>query len=53
MATHTKPLKLTRAEIKRRIDATPITRKHVRLMKKAIQELQQENAQLRYMLTIK
>ena len=53
MSMHTNPLKLTRAEIRRRMDAIPVTRQHVRLMQRAIKELRQENALLRYMLTIK
>jgi hypothetical protein len=52
MATHTNPLKLTRAEVRRRICAMPVSRQQVRLMQKAIKELQQENALLRYMLSI-
>ena len=53
MATHTNPLKQTRAEIRRRICAMPVSRQQVRLMQKAIKELQQENALLRYMLSIR
>jgi hypothetical protein len=53
MATHTVPLKLTRAEIRRRIYEIPVSRQQVRLMQRAIKELRQENALLRYMLTIK
>ena len=52
MDTHTNPLKLTRAEIRRRICAMPVSRQQVRLMQKAIKELQQENALLRYILCI-
>ena len=52
MATHTNSLKQTRAEIRRRISEMPVTRQQVRLMQKAIKELQQENALLRYMLSI-
>ena len=53
MDTHTNPLKQTRAEIRRRICEMPVTRQQVRLMQKAIQELQRENALLRYMLCIR
>jgi hypothetical protein len=53
MTTHTVPLKLTRAEIRRRMDAIPVTRQQVRLMQRAIKELRQENALLRYMLCIR
>ena len=53
MTTHTVPLKLTRAEIRRRIDAIPITRQQVRLMQRAIKELRHENALLRYMLCVR
>ena len=52
MATHTNPLKRTRAEIRRRICAMPVSKQQVRLMQRAIKELQQENALLRYMLCI-
>lgn len=52
MTTHTNPLKLTREEVRRRISEMPVTRQQVRLMQKAIKELQQENALLRYMLSI-
>jgi hypothetical protein len=53
MATHTKPLKLTRAEIHRRLREMPVTRQQVRLMQKAIAELRRENALLTYMLSIR
>lgn len=53
MATHTNSLKQTRAEIRRRISEIPVTQQQVRLMQKAIKELQQENALLRYMLCIR
>ena len=53
MTMHTVPLKLTRAEIRRRMDAIPVTRQQVRLMQRAIKELRQENALLRYMLCIR
>ncbi len=53
MTTHTNPRKLTRAEINRRLCNMPLTRQHVRRMQKAIKELQQENALLRYMLCIR
>ena len=53
MATHTKPLKLTRAEITRRIRELPVSRQQVRLMRKAIAELWRENALLTYMLSIR
>lgn len=52
MATHTNSLKQSRAEIRRRICAMPVSRQQVRLMQKAIKELQQENALLRYILCI-
>jgi len=52
MATHTKPLNLTRAEIHRRLREMPVTRQQVRLMQKAIAELRRENALLAYMLSI-
>lgn len=53
MTTHTNPLKLTREEIRRRISEMPVTQQQVRLMQKALKELQQENALLRYMLCIR
>ncbi len=53
MATHTNPLKLTRAEIRRRICAMPVSRQQVRLMQKVITELRRENALLTYMLSIR
>ena len=53
MATHTIPLKRTRAEIRRRICAMPVSRQQARLMQKAIKKLQQENAVLRFMLCIR
>ena len=53
MATHTKPLKLTRAEITRRISELPLSRQQVRLMRKTIVELRRENALLTYMLSIR
>lgn len=53
MTTHTNSLKQTRAEIRRRICAMPVSRQQVRLMQKVIQELRQENALLRYMLCIR
>ena len=52
MATHTNPLKQSRVEIRRRICAMTVSRQQVRLMQKAFKELQQENALLRYMLSI-
>jgi hypothetical protein len=42
-----------RKEIRRRICAMPFSRQQVRLMQKAIKELQQENALLLYMLCIR
>ena len=53
MATHTVPLKLTRAEIRRRICEMPVSRQQVRLMQRAIKELRHENALLRYMLCVR
>ena len=53
MDIRTNPLKLSRAEIRRRICAIPVSRQQVRLMQKAIKELRQENALLRYMLCIR
>jgi hypothetical protein len=53
MATHTNSLKQTRAEIRRRISEMPVTQQQVRLMQKAIKELRQENALLRYILCIR
>jgi len=53
MATHGKPLTLTRAEIRRRICQVPVTRQQVRLMGKVIAELRRENALLTYMLSIR
>ena len=53
MAKHTNPLKRTRAEIRRRICAMPVSRQQVRLMQKAIAELRRENALLTYMLSIR
>ena len=47
MATHTNSLKQTRAAIRQRICEMPVTRQQVRLMQKAIKELQKENALLR------
>jgi len=52
MATHTNPSKLSRAEIRRRICDMPVSQQQVRLLQKAIKELQQENALLRYILSI-
>jgi hypothetical protein len=53
MATHTNPLKQSRAEIRRRICAMPVSRQQVRLMQKVIGELRRENALLTYLLTIR
>jgi hypothetical protein len=53
MATHTKPLKLTRLEIRRRLRQMPVTWQQVRLMQKAIAELRRENALLTYMLSVR
>ena len=53
MTTHTNSLKQTRAEIRRRICEMPVSPQQVRLMQKVIQELQRENAVLRYMLCIR
>ena len=53
MATHTKPLNLPHAEIRRRQRELPVTRQQVRLMQKAIAELRRENALLTYMLSIR
>lgn len=53
MATHTKPLKLTRTEIRRRLREMPISRQQVRLMQKAIAELRRENALLTYKLSVR
>ena len=53
MTTHTNPLKLTREEIRRRISEIPVTRQQLRLMQKAIMDLQRENALLLYMLSIR
>jgi hypothetical protein len=53
MDTRTNTLKQTRAEIRRLICAMPVSRQQVRLMQKAIKELQQENAVLRFMLCIR
>ena len=53
MDTRTNTLKQTRAEIRRRICAMPVSRQQVRLMQKVIKELQQENAVLRLMLCIR
>ena len=50
---HTNPLKRTRAEIRRRICAMPVSRQQVRLMQKVIAELRRENALLTYMLSIR
>ena len=50
---HTNPLKQTRAEIRRRICAMPVSRQQVRLMQKVITELRRENALLIYMLSIR
>ena len=52
MATHTNPLKQTRAEIRRRICETPVSQQQVRQMQKVIAELRRENALLTYMLSI-
>jgi len=52
MTTHTNPNKLSRAEIRRRICDMPVSRQQVQLLQKAIKELQQENALLRYILSI-
>ena len=53
MATHTNPLKQTRAEIRRRICETPVSRQQARQMQKVIAELRRENALLTYMLSIR
>jgi len=53
LTIHTVPLKLTRAQIRRRLCAKPVSRLESRLMQKAIKELQQENALLRYLLCIR
>jgi hypothetical protein len=53
MDIRTNSLKQTRAEIRRRICAMPVSRQQIRLMQKAIKELQQENALLRFMLCIR
>ena len=53
MDKRTNPLKQSRAEIRRRICAMPVSRQQVRLMQKVIKELQQENAVLRLMLCIR
>jgi len=53
MDIRTNPLKQSRVEIRRRICAMPVSRQQVRLMQKAIKELQQENAVLRFMLCIR
>ena len=53
MTMHTNPLKQTRAEIRRRICAMPVSRQQIRLMQKAIKKLQHENAVLRFMLCIR
>jgi hypothetical protein len=53
MDMRTNPLKQTREKIRSRICAMPVSRQQVRLMQKAIKELQQENALLRYMLCIR
>ncbi len=53
MDMRTNPLKQSRAEIRRRIGGMPVSRQQVRLMQKAIKELRQENALLRYMLCIR
>ena len=53
MDIRTNPLKLSRAEIRRRICAMPVSRQQVRLMQKAIKELREENALLRYMLCVR
>jgi hypothetical protein len=53
MDIRTNPLKQSRAEIRRRICAMPVSRQQVRLMQKAIKELQQDNAVLRFMLCIR
>ena len=53
MDIRTNTLKQSRAEIRRRICAMPVTRQQVRLMQKAIKELQMENAVLQFMLSIR
>ena len=53
MATHTKPLKLTRLEIRRRLREMPVSGQQVRLLQKAIAELRRENALLTYMLSVR
>ena len=53
MDIRTNTLKQSRAEIRRRICALPVSRQQVRVMQKTIKELQQENAVLRYMLCIR
>jgi hypothetical protein len=46
-------VRLTRAEIRRRLREMPVSRQQVRLMQKAIAELRRENALLTYMLSIR
>ena len=53
MATHTNPLKQSRAEIRQRICEIPVSRQQVRQMQKVIAELRRENALLTYMLSIR
>ena len=53
MATHTNPLKQSRAEIRRRICEMPVNRQQVRQMQKVIDALRRENALLTYMLPIR
>ena len=50
---HTNPLKRTRAEIRQRVCAMPVSRRQVRLMQKVIADLRRENALLTYMLSIR
>jgi hypothetical protein len=54
MPLPTKPNKLSpeRAEIRKRVAEMPISASHVKFMHKAIKELAQENARLRYMMSL-
>lgn len=54
MSLPTKPNKLSqeRAEIRKRVAEMPISASHVKFMHKAIKDLAQENARLRYLLSL-
>ena len=54
MSLPNKPKKLSpeRAEIRKRVAEMPINQTHVKFMHRAIKDLAQENARLRYLLSL-